>query len=181
MRNIFATEFVTLDGVTEAPNEWSFPFWNEEISKFKHDEVFASDALLLGRVTYEGFAAAWPSRTDETGFADRFNNLPKFVVSTTLEKVEWNNSRLIKANIAEEVAKLKQQPGQDIAIHGSTTLVRALMPHNLIDEYRLLVYPVVLGSGKRLFKDGSQATLKLVEAKTFGSGVVALIYQPDRK
>ena len=180
MRNIIVTEFITLDGVTEAPEKWSFPFWNDEISKFKHDELFASDALLLGRVTYQGFAAAWPSRTDKQGYADRINSLPKYVVSTTLEKPEWNNSTLIKANVAEEIAKLKQQPGQDIVIHGSNTLVRALMPHNLIDEYRLLVYPIVLGSGKRLFQDGSNATLKLVETKPFSSGVVALTYQPTQ-
>jgi len=181
MRNIIVTEFITLDGVTEAPEKWSFPFWNDEISKFKHDELFASDALLLGRVTYQGFAAAWPSRTDKQGYADRINSLPKYVVSTTLEKPEWNNSTLIKANVAEEIAKLKQQPGQDIVIHGSNTLVRALMPHNLIDEYRLLVYPMVRGTGKRLFQDDSQAALKLSETKTFGSGVVLLRYQPDRK
>ena len=180
MRKIIVTEFVTLDGVTEAPEKWSFPFWNEEIGKFKHDELFASDALLLGRVTYQGFAAAWPSRTDEEGYADRINSLPKFVVSTTLEKVGWNNSRLIKGNVADEVSRLKQQPGQDIVIHGSGTLVHTLMQHNLIDEHRLLVYPVVLGSGKRLFKDGSSATLKLVETKAFSSGAVLLRYQPAR-
>jgi dihydrofolate reductase len=181
MRKVVVSMFMTLDGVIEAPHEWSFPFWTDEIGEFKHAELFASDALLLGRVTYQGFAAAWPSRTDEQGFADRMNSLPKYVVSTTLEKPEWNNSTLIKANVAEAIAKLKQQPGQDIVIHGSNTLVRALMPHHLIDEYRLLVYPIVLGSGKRLFRDGSKATLKLVETKTFGSGVVLLRYQPDRK
>ena len=181
MRKVIVTEFITLDGVVEAPEKWSFPFWNDEIAKFKHDELFASDALLLGRVTYQGFAAAWPSRTDETGFADRMNSLPKFVVSTTLEQVEWNNSRLIKENVAEEVSKLKQQPGQNLLIYGSGALVHTLMQHNLIDEYWLLVYPVVLGSGKRLFKDGSNTTLKLVETKTFSSGVVLLCYQPDKK
>jgi dihydrofolate reductase len=181
MRKVVVSMFMTLDGVIEAPHEWSFPFWTDEIGEFKHAELFASDALLLGRVTYQGFAAAWPSRTDEQGYADRINSLPKYVVSTTLEKPEWNNSTLIKANVAEAIAKLKQQPGQDIVIHGSNTLVRALMPHHLIDEYRLLVYPIVLGSGKRLFRDGSKATLKLVETKTFGSGVVLLRYQPDRK
>ena len=178
MRKVMVTEFIALDGVVEAPEKWSFPYWNDEIAKFKHDELFASDALLLGRVTYEGFAAAWPSRTDETGFADRMNSLPKFVVSTTLDKVEWNNSRLIKDNIAAEVSKLKQQPGQNILIYGSPTLVQTLMQHNLIDEYRLLAYPLVLGSGKRLFKEGNNATLKLVESKIFSTGVVALIYEP---
>ncbi len=200
MRRIVVSEFVTLDGVMEAPEKWSFPFWNEEIGKFKFDELFASDALLLGRATYEIFAKAWPSLTDEKSwerikeaggevgdlpkenpFADRMNSIPKHVVSTTLEKVEWNNSRLLKGNVAKEAFKLKPQPGQDILIYGSGALVDTLMQHDLIDEYRLLVYPVVLGSGKRLFKDGSNKNLKLVEAKGFGSGVVLLRYQPDRK
>jgi dihydrofolate reductase len=180
MGKVVVTMFVSLDGVMEEP-AWTMPYWNDEIAKFKLDELFATDAHLLGRVTYQGFAAAWPSRTDEAGFADRMNSLPKFVVSTTLEKVEWNNSRLIKENVAEEVSKLKQQPGQDILIAGSGTLVHTLMQHDLIDEYRLLVYPVVLGSGKRLFRDGSKATLKLVETKTFSSGVVLLRYQPAGK
>jgi dihydrofolate reductase len=124
MRRIFVTEFVSLDGVMEDPGGaekfvhggWTMPYWSDEIGKFKLDELFASDALLLGRVTYQGFAAAWPSRTDEAGFAQRMNNLPKYVVSTTLDKAEWNNSHLIKANIAKEVSKLKQQHGQDIMV-----------------------------------------------------------------
>ncbi|MFN8454988.1 MAG: dihydrofolate reductase family protein [Anaerolineae bacterium] len=178
MRKVVVTEFVTLDGVVEAPEKWSFAYWNDEIAQFKHAELFGSDALLLGRVTYQGFAAAWPSRTDKTGFADRINSLPKYVVSTTMDKVEWNNSRLIKDNIATEVAKLKQQPGQDIFIHGSVTLAQTLLQADLIDQYNLLVYPIVLGQGLRLFKAGSQAKLKLVEAKPFSSGVVALTYQP---
>jgi dihydrofolate reductase len=181
VRKLVVTEFVTLDGVMEAPHQWSFPFWGDDIGKFKFDEHFASDALLLGRITYEGFAAAWPSRTDEQGYADRMNSLPKYVVSTTLDKVEWNNSTLIKENVAEEIAKLKQQSGQNIIIHGSGTVVRALMPLDLIDEYRLLVYPLVLGGGLRLFDDRSKANLKLVESKTFSSGAVALIYRPERK
>ncbi|VVB89050.1 Uncharacterised protein [uncultured archaeon] len=185
MRKVIVSEFVTLDGVMEDPGGaekfkhggWTMPYWNEEIAKFKFDELFASDALLLGRVTYQGFAAAWPSRADEEGFADRMNSLPKYVVSTTLKEVEWNNSRLIKGNIAEEVSKLKQQPGQDILIAGSGELVNSLMQHDLIDEYRLLVYPVVLGSGKRLFKEGTNKTLRFVETKTFSSGVVLLSFQ----
>ena len=190
MRKVVVSEYVTLDGVMEDPGGaegfehggWSFQFWNEEATKFKFDELFASDALLLGRVTYQGFAKAWPSMTDESGFADRMNSLPKFVVSTTLEEVVWNNSRLIKGNIAEEVYKLKQQPGQDILIAGSGELVHTLMQHDLIDEYRLMVYPVVLGSGKRLFRDGSDTiVLRLVETKTFSSGVVVLSYQPAGK
>ncbi len=180
MRKVIVTMFVSLDGVMEEP-AWTMPYWNDEIAKFKLDELFATDAHLLGRVTYQGFAAAWPSRTDEQGFADRMNSLPKYVVSTTLEKAEWNNSTIIKENIVEEVSKLKQQPGQDILVAGSGTLVQTLMQHDLIDEYRLLVYPVVLGKGKQLFRDGSKATLKLVETKAFSSGVVLLRYQPDRK
>jgi len=190
MRKVIVSEYVTLDGVMEDPGGsegtehggWSFQFWSEEAAKFKFDELFASDALLLGRVTYQGFAKAWPSMTDEQGFADRMNSLPKFVVSTTLEKLEWNNSRLIKGNIAEEVSKLKQQPGQDILIAGSVELVHTLMQHDLIDEYRIMVHPIVLGSGKRLFREGSDKTvLRLVDTRTFSSGVVVLSYQPAGK
>ncbi len=182
MRKVIVSEYVTLDGVMEEPGTWSFQFWNDEAAKFKFDELFASDALLLGRVTYQGFAKAWPSMTDEQGFADRMNSLPKFVVSTTLKEVEWNNARLMKGNIAEEVSKLKQQPGQDILVSGSGELVHTLMQHDLIDEYRLMVHPVVLGSGKRLFRDGSDTTvLRLVDTKTFSSGVVVLTYQPAKK
>ncbi len=181
MRKLVVSEFVTLDGVAEEPGEWSFPFWNEEISKFKFDELFSSDALLLGRVTYQGFAAAWPTMTDDAGYAKRMNSLPKHVVSRTLEKLEWSNSHLIEGNIEKEVSKLKQLPGQDLLIFGSGQLVSALMQHGLVDENRLLVYPIVLGSGRRLFSDTNKATLNLVETKTFSSGVVLLRYQPSRK
>ncbi len=185
MRKIVVSEFISLDGVIEDPGGaekfehggWTVPYWSDEMAKFKHDELFAIDALLLGGVTYQGFAEAWPSRTGDD-YSDRMNSLPKYVVSTTLGKVEWNNSHLIKANVAEEVSKLKQQPGQDILIFGSSTLVRSLIQRNLIDQYHLQVYPVVLGSGKRLFTDGSNTTLRLVETKPFSSGVVVLIYQP---
>jgi dihydrofolate reductase len=179
MRRVVVSEFVSLDGVMEEPS-WTFQFSSEEQEKFKLDELVASDTLLLGRVTYEGFAAAWPSMTDEAGFADRMNGLPKFVVSTSLEEpLEWNNSSLIKGDVAEEVSNLKQQPGQDILIYGSADLVNTLMRHDLIDEYRIMIFPVVVGSGKRLFRDGSDTTtLRLVETKTFGSGVVVLTYQP---
>jgi dihydrofolate reductase len=180
MRKLVVSMFVSLDGVMEDP-AWTFKYWNDEIAKFKFDELFASDALLLGRVTHQGFAAAWPSRTNEQGYADRMNSLSEFVVSTTLKKAEWNNSTLIKENVAQRVTELKQQPGQDVLLFGSGTLVQTLMQHDLVDQYNLLVYPIVLGKGKRLFQDGSTATLKLVEAKTFRSGVVALVYEPDRK
>ena len=185
MRKVIVSEFVSLDGVVEDPGGsekskhggWTWGYWNDEIGKFKLDEIFATGALLLGRVTYEGFAAAWPSMKDEQGFADQMNSLPKHVVSRTLEKLDWNNSRQVKGNIAEEVSRLKQQPGGDILIFGSGELVRELMQHDLIDEYRLLVYPVVLGSGKRLFGDEIDKKLKLVGTKPFSSGVVLLRYQ----
>jgi dihydrofolate reductase len=143
MRRVVVSEFVSLDGVMEAPDKWHFQFWHEEMGKYKYDELFASDALLLGRVTYEGFAAAWPSRAGDDDFADRMNDLPKYVVSTSLEEsLEWNNSSLIKGNTAEEVSRLKQQPGQDILIAGSADLVNTLMPYGLIDEYRLMIHLV---------------------------------------
>jgi dihydrofolate reductase len=181
MRKVTVSMFVTLDGVMESPDKWSFPFWNDEIAKFKFDELFASGALLLGRVTYQGFAAAWPSMKDEQGYADRMNSLPKHVVSTTLQKAAWNNSSLIKENIAEQISQLKQQPGQDLLVFGSGELVQMLMQHDLVDEYRLLVYPIVVGSGKHLFQVASKTNLKLVESKPFSSGVVALVYQPARQ
>ena len=180
MRKVIASEYVTLDGVMEAPNEWSLQFWSDEAAKYKFDELFSSGALLLGRITYEGFAAAWPSMKDEEGFADRMNDLPKYVVSSSLEEVGWRNSRLIKGDIPGEITKLKQQSGQDILIGGSAELVQTLMRHDLIDEYRLMVHPVVVGRGKRLFKE-SNKRLKLVETKPLSSGVIILHYQPDQR
>ncbi len=184
MRKVIVTEFMSLDGVIEDPGGaekfehggWSMGYRSDEIGKFKWDELFSSDAHLMGRVTYEGFSTAWPSRKDE--FADRMNDLPHYVVSTTLQKVDWNNSHLIKTTVAEEISKIKKQPGQNILLAGSATLAQSLMQHNLVDEYHLLVYPVVLGSGKRLFKDGKRTNLKLVEARPLGADVVAMIYQP---
>jgi dihydrofolate reductase len=179
VRKIVVTEFLSVDGVMEEP-VWTFPYWNDEIAKFKGEESYASDALLLGRVTYQGFAAAWPESKDEG--ADYFNSVRKYVVSNTLEEpLEWTNSTFIKANIVEEITDLKQQDGKDITVHGSATLVQALMQHDLVDRYRLLVYPVVLGKGKRLFKEGIPATLKLLGSQSFSSGVVALVYEPDRQ
>jgi dihydrofolate reductase len=168
---------------------WTFQFTSEEQQRFTFDELAESDALLLGRVTYEGFAAALPNmmeqyegpRRAELGeFAEMMNGYPKHVVSTTLEEpLEWNNSTLIKGNVAEAVSNLKQQPGKDLLIFGSGDLLNALMQHDLIDEYRLMIFPVVVGSGKRLFRDGSDTTvLRLVDTKTFGSGVVVLTYEP---
>lgn len=188
MGKLIVSEFITLDGVIEAPggedslgerSGWSIPYFNEETAKFKLDDLLASDALLMGRVTYQIHAAAWPSMTDEEGFADRMNSLPKYVVSSTLEHVEWNNSRLIRGNIPEEVKKLKQEIQRNILIDGGSDLVNFLMQHDLIDEYRLLVHPVVVGKGKRLFREDSRKQdLRLIEARAFGTGVVALTYQP---
>ncbi|HMN28072.1 MAG TPA: dihydrofolate reductase family protein [Caldilineaceae bacterium] len=178
MRTLVVTEFMSLDGIMEAP-AWTFPYWNDEIAQFKGEETSASDALLLGRVTYQGFAAAWPESKDEG--AAYFNSVRKYVVSTTLDKAEWNNSVLIKDNIVAEIAKLKQQDGQDLTVHGSGALVQTLIQHDLVDRYRLLIYPVVVGKGKRLFSEGTTATLNLVKSHTFSSGVVALIYEPVRK
>ena len=190
MRKVIVSEFVTLDGVIEDPGGseefdhggWAFRFdRGPEGDKFKLDEALASDALLLGRTTYEGFAEAWPSRDGE--FADKFNTMPKYVVSTTLdEPLEWNNSTLIKDNVAEEVSKLKQQQGGDILVNGSVQLVHTLMEHDVIDEYRLMVFPIVVGTGKRLFGDvGQTRALRLVESKPVGpDGVLILTYETYR-
>jgi dihydrofolate reductase len=147
VRKVIASEFISLDAVMEDPS-WTFQFLSEEQERVKFHELAASDALLLGRVTYEGFAAAWPRMTEEAGeYADMMNGYPKFVVSRTLqEPLEWNNSTLIKENIAEEVSRLKQQSGKDILVFGSGDLLNTLMRHDLIDEYRLMVFPVIVGS-----------------------------------
>lgn len=177
MRQLVVTEFLSLDGVMENP-AWTFPYWNDEIAAFKGEESDATDALLLGRVTYEGFAAAWPTSQDEG--ADYFNNVRKYVVSTTLDRADWNNSVIIRDNVAAEIQRLKQQPGGDITVHGSAILAQWLLEQGLVDRLRLLVYPVVVGGGKRLFNEVA-ATFKLVEAKPLAAGVTALIYEPERK
>ncbi len=180
MRKLAVSEFVSLDGIVEDPS-WTFQFESEERNQFKFDELAASDALLLGRVTYEGFAAAWPQMEEQTGeYGAWMNGYPKHVVSTTLEEpLEWNNSTLVRGDVAEEVSRLKDQPGKDLLVFGSIDLVNTLMQHDLVDEYRLMVFPIVLGSGKRLFGEGGgMKMLKLVEANTLGSGVVLLTYEP---
>jgi len=180
MGRVVAVEYVSLDGVMEDP-AWTAPFFNDEIAKYQNDQLFRSGALLLGRVTYEGFAASWPSmEATEGDFAVRMNTLPKHVASTTLHELEWN-ARLIEGDVPAAVAALKEQPGQDLLIYGSGELVRTLTRHNLIDEYRLLVHPVILGSGKRLFEGvGEAPALKLADTVTFSSGVVSLVYEPAR-
>ena len=171
MPRIVVTEFITLDGIIEAPNEWSMSYWNDDIGTFKHDELFDADAQLLGRVTYDGFAAAWPNMTEETGdFGERMNGMPKYVVSKTLDKAEWTNSTIVRD--LDEVAKLDGS----LLVAGSSTLIQSLIARDLVDEYRLLVYPVVLGKGKRLFAEGTSTNIALVEARDIGSGVTALRY-----
>jgi dihydrofolate reductase len=185
MGRIVVTEFVSLDGVMEAPGgedfkykAWTFEFdRGEDGNQFKLDETLEAEALLLGRVTYEGFAAAWPSRDDE--FADKFNTMPKYVVSSTLEDPEWNNSTVLKGDVVEEVTKLRQALDGDIYVHGSCQLAQALIEHDLVDELHLMVFPVVLGTGKRIFGETSdKKPLRLVDSKTVGDGVTILVYQP---
>lgn len=178
MRNLFVTEFISLDGVIENPG-WTFKYWNDDIANFKGEESNAADALLLGRVTYQGFAQAWPNSKDEG--APYFNGVRKYVVSSTLDKADWNNSVIIKDNVAEEIRKIKQQEGKDIAVHGSGKLAQWLIQQGLVDRIRLLVYPVVLGKGQRLFEEGTEATLNLVESRPLPGGVVAMIYEPQNK
>ena len=183
MRKVIVSEFVTLDGVMEDPS-WTFRFSSEEQQRFKFDELVAGDALLRGRVTYEGFAAAWPPMTEQyQEYADMMNGCPKYVISTTLEEpLEWQNSTLIKNNVAQEITRLRQQPGKNIGITVGATLVRYLLREDLLDELGLIIHPVVVGAGRRLFEDGGdQKGLKLVEMKTFGTGVVYLTYHPDRE
>jgi dihydrofolate reductase len=182
MRKIVATEYVTLDGVMDEPGVWSGPFFSHEAAKFKYDELFASDVLLLGRVTYEGFAKAWPTMEGTGDFGERMNSMPKVVVSTTLQHPEWTNSRVVSANVVEEMARLKDEPGQDILLAGSGKLLHTLMEHDLVDEYRLMLHPIVLGGGKKLFEDETQTkALKLVETKPFASGIVVLTYHPAER
>ena len=191
MRKIIAGTFVTLDGVMEAPGSgdttlpdhrgWTEPYMNDEIGMSLLEQIDDSDVILLGRKTYHDFANFWPAVPDSDPFGQRMNNKAKVVVSTTLDKADWKNSTLIKGNLAEEIGKLKQQPGKNISITGSGDLIHSLMQLDLIDEYQLLVFPVVLGIGKRLFSEGMNKNLTLVEAKPFGTGVVRLTYQPDHK
>jgi dihydrofolate reductase len=186
---LVVSQFVTVDGVMEDPGGaekanfdrggWAFQFERgEEGDRFKLDEVMSSDALLLGRVTYEGFAAAWPSR--EGSFADKFNSMPKYVVSTTLNNLEWTNSHLLEGDVASAVASLKERPGGDLLVNGSRELVQTLLAAGLVDEWRLMVFPVVLGAGKRLFGDTPSAQpLTLVESRPVGGdGVVIEVYRP---
>jgi dihydrofolate reductase len=184
MGRIVVTEYISVDGVVEAPSgteDFERVGWIDDFGRgpegdeFKVDETMASDALLLGRVTYDAFAAVWPQV--EGAFADRFNTMPKYVVSSTLEDPEWNNTTVLHGDVIEEVGKLKAQYTGDIVVHGSPQLAQTLIEHELVDELRLMVYPVIVGAGKRLFAETSGTKrLELVETKTVGDGVHILVY-----
>jgi dihydrofolate reductase len=176
MRKLKLAMYVSLDGVVENP-AWTAPYWNDELSDLQADYLYSSDALVLGRVTYEGFAASWPGMEESTGeFGKKMNSMPKFVASTTLHTAEWNTS-IIEGDLASEVTKLKHQSGGDLLIYGSGMLVDELTRLGLIDEYRLIVYPVVVATGKRLFEQTSEVNLRLVDTTTTGPGVVVATYE----
>jgi dihydrofolate reductase len=187
MGRIIVTEFVSLDGVMEDPGGsehskhggWTFKFnRGDDGNKFKIDETLNAEAQLLGRVTYEGFAEAWPQRTGDP-FSGKFNSMPKYVVSQTLKKADWNNSTILSGNVLEEVKKLKQRLKGDILVSGSARLVQTLIANDLVDQLNLMVFPVILGSGKRLFGDTEDLkTLRLKESRTVGDGVAIMVYQP---
>jgi dihydrofolate reductase len=183
MRRVCAWELVSLDGVMEKPEEWAFPYSDAEMGEASASGMARSDALLLGRVTYEHLAAYWPSQPGGTPMVDYINSVPKYVVSGTLEEpLAWNNSTPIKGNVAEEIIELKRRPGKDITVLGSGELVRSLLRDGLLDELRLMVHPLVMGSGKRLFEDGAdRKALELVNSRTFATGVVYVTYRPADK
>ena len=181
MRKIVVSTQMTLNGVEENPQNWSFDFVNEEFMAYATDQLNAADALIMGRVTYEGFAEAWSSRAGADAFADRINSLPKYVASRTVKDgLTWNSS-LIGSDLVAEVTKLKQQPGGDILQYGIGELTYTLLEHGLIDELRFLVYPVVVGKSGHIFDQIDRANLKLLESKTFSTGVLVLHYQPQPK
>ena len=174
MRKIIAAEYLSLDGIMSDP-AWTGPYWSDELAKLQHELLFQSDLLLLGRVTYDGMSKAWP-QMKEGDFGERMNSIPKLVATKTLKDLEWN-ATAIQGDVYEEIRKLKQESGQHILIYGSGVLLQSLMQQNLIDEYRLMVNPVVLGQGARLFAEGIQTKLKLTETKTTTTGVAVLTYQ----
>ncbi len=178
---LVATEYLSLDGVFEEPGHWSFPWFDEAAGQFKWDELQVSDALLLGRKTYEGFASAWPTMEGTGEFGVKMNTMPKYVISSTLDKVEWPGSKLVKGDVVEEIRKLKQQPGQDLLLSGSGQLFNGLMRANVIDLYRIMLFPVVMGKGRRLFEDGAaQRNLALKEIKQFSKGITVMEYEPAK-
>jgi dihydrofolate reductase len=175
-RKVISTSFVSLDGVVEAPQDWHFPYFNDEMAAAIGAAMGSSDAMLVGRVTYQVWAGFWPDADDE--MADYMNNTPKYVASRTLDKVEWSNSRLLEGDVPSAVAALKEKPGKDIVMSGSATLARSLLREGLVDELHLMIHPVVVGEGARLFPNGEKHALELVDSKTFGTGVVYAIYRP---
>jgi dihydrofolate reductase len=177
MRKIVSGLFISLDGVVESPDKWHFPYFNDEMGAAVSTQAAEADTLLFGRVTYQEFAAYWPDKGSDVPFADHINNTPKLVASRMLDKVEWRHSRLLRGDVAGQLTKLKQLPGRNISIIGSGTLVRSLLQDDVLDELRLLVHPIVVGRGKRLFDDQVQKKLRLVDSKTFQTGVVHLIYE----
>jgi dihydrofolate reductase len=180
LRRIVAGLFISLDGVTESPDQWQFDHFDEDMAAGLGAQLETQDAVLLGRVTYQEWADYWPTATDEP-FASYINNAPKYVVSTTLDKVEWQNSTLLKGDLAQALSELKQQPGKNIGVAGSPTLVRSLLQEDLLDELILMIHPVVVGRGKRLFSEGADLKrLQLVEAKPTRTGVLIATYQPRR-
>ena len=182
VRKIVAGLFLSLDGVYEAPHQWHFPYFNDEMGEAVQSQIDAADTMLLGRVTYQEFASYWPHQSnDEVPLADHMNDTPKVVVSETLDSVdEWQNSTLIKGDVVEELTRLKQQPGKNIGVTGSGTLVASLLGAGLLDELRLLVHPIVVGKGKRLFAtwEDQPRGLRLADAQTFSTGVLSLTYTP---
>ena len=181
MRKVVSSFFISLDGVVEAPDKWHFPYFNDEMGAAVGDAIGASDALLLGRRGYEEFAAYWPQQDPASSpFVSIMNDTPKFVASTTLENVDdWQNSTLLEDDIAGAVDELKAQPGKNIGMSGSATLARSLLERGLLDELRLLVHPLVVGQGAKLFPDGSPpVSLELAASQTFSTGVLDLTYRP---
>lgn len=178
MRKIIASEYMTLDGVIEANEEWQFPYFSPDVLEYVRGTIQSAGVFLFGRKTYDIFAAYWPLQTqDPMGIAGPLNRAPKYVVSTTLTEADWNPTTVIRDDVLEEISRLKEQSGGDILVPGSGQLIRSLAQAGLVDEYRLLVHPLVRGRGSRLFVDGGQADLKLVESRPFQSGVVLLDYQ----
>jgi dihydrofolate reductase len=181
MRKVVAAEFVSLDGVMESPDKWHFPYFNEEMGQAVGEGFAAADAMLMGRVNYEEWAAYWPGQDpQENPMAAQMNSIEKYVVSRTLEEpLEWQNSTLIGEDVAEEIANLKHREGGDIVISGSGALVRSLLRLGSLDELKLMIHPIVVGSGKRLFEEGERQTkLELVDSRTFSTGVLYLTYRP---
>jgi dihydrofolate reductase len=176
-RNLISTFFVSLDGVVEAPQEWHFPYFDDEMAAVIGAAMASSDAMLCGRVTYHEWAGFWPDADNE--MAAYMNATPKYVASTTLHEVEWSNSQLLDGDVPTAVAALKRQPGKDIVMSGSATLARSLLREGLVDELRLMIHPVVVGEGARLFVNGEKHPLELVDSRTFGTGVVSATYTPQ--